>query len=92
MAQKSKNPPAGGARRARKCDQLAAYHASEHNPSLAYLQAFASRLHAMGPRVIAELLADLARGRDYEETIADFARLDPATYSAVAALVLEGRA
>jgi hypothetical protein len=53
-------------------------------------EAFASRLHACGPRVLYELLADLLRGRDLGETLADFGRIDPALYAALAALLLEG--
>lgn len=54
------------------------------------VEGLAHRLHAMGPRVIYELLADLLRGRDLGETLADFARIDPALYAAVAAIFLEG--
>ncbi len=55
-----------------------------------YLRRVSQRLHACGPRVIFEFIADLARRRDFAETLADFARLDPALYAAVAALVLDG--
>ena len=54
------------------------------------LRKLAHRLHACGPRVLFEFLADLARGRDFAETLADFARLDPALYAAIAALVIDG--
>lgn len=56
----------------------------------ANLQRVAQRLHACGPRVAFEFIGDLARGRDFAETLADFARLDPALYAALAALVLDG--
>jgi hypothetical protein len=54
------------------------------------LEGLARRLHACGPRAIYELLADLLRGRDVAETLADFGRLDPALYAAVVALVCDG--
>ena len=54
------------------------------------LQRVAQRLHACGERVVFEFMADLARGRDFAETVADFARLDPKRYAAVAALVIDG--
>ncbi len=54
------------------------------------LEALAHRLHKCGPRVIYELLVDLARGRDVGETFADFARLDPAHYAALVALLIDG--
>lgn len=50
------------------------------------LKAFARRIHTCGPRVIFELFADLLRGREVGETFRDFARLDPATYSALVAI------
>jgi hypothetical protein len=56
------------------------------------MERLACRLHACGPRVIFELLSDLARGRDFAATVADFSRLDPAHYAAIAALVLNGGA
>lgn len=56
------------------------------------LERLAHRLHGCGPRVVYELLADLLRGRDVAETLADFSRLDPAHYAALAALVLNGGA
>ncbi|WP_036284053.1 hypothetical protein [Methylocystis sp. ATCC 49242] len=56
----------------------------------AYLQRVAQRLHACGPRVAFEFIADLARGRDFAETLADFARIDPAIYAAVAAIIIDG--
>ncbi len=52
------------------------------------LEAFAHRLHACGPRVIYEMLADLSRGRNLAETLADFARLDPFHYAALMALLI----
>lgn len=63
-----------------------------NNTSRRELEAFSLRLHDCGPRVIYELLSDLVRGRDVAETLADFARLDPAHYAAIAALVLNGGA
>jgi hypothetical protein len=92
MAKKTKSPPAatGGAQ---KRLSVAAVDGFEHNPSNSDLQALASCLHACGARAIYELLADLVRGRDLAETLADFSRLDPALYAAVAAvLMMEGRA
>jgi hypothetical protein len=56
------------------------------------LEGLARRLHNCGPRVIYELLADLLLGRDVAETLAEFSRLDPAYYAAIAALVLNGGA
>jgi hypothetical protein len=56
------------------------------------LEGLARRLHSCGPRVIYEFLADLLRGRNVSETLADFSRLDPAHYAAIAALVLNGGA
>ena len=54
------------------------------------LQRVAQRLHACGPRVTHEFMADLARGRGFAETLADFARLEPECYAAIAALVIDG--
>ncbi len=62
----------------------------EKQTEAARLQSLAHRLHSCGPRVVYELLADLARGRDFAETLADFARLDPAHYATIAALVIDG--
>jgi hypothetical protein len=65
MAQKSKNPPAGGARRARKCDRLAAYHASEHNSAFSSIQslrvAHLARRFAL-PQALAAAVASLVYG------------------------------
>lgn len=54
------------------------------------LQILAHRLHFCGPRAIFEFLADIRRGRPFSETVADFSRLDPAHYVAVAALLMNG--
>ncbi|MGJ0454167.1 MAG: hypothetical protein ACR65T_13210 [Methylocystis sp.] len=56
----------------------------------AHLRRVAQRIHACGPRAAFEFVADLARGRDFAETLADFGRLDPALYAAVMALVCDG--
>jgi len=40
------------------------------------LRKFAGHLHACGERATFEFIADLARGRPLEETVADFARLN----------------
>lgn len=66
------------------------YNASGPGIEAPQLRDVAQRLHACGPRVVFEFIADLARGRDFAETLADFARLDPALYAAVAAIVLDG--
>jgi hypothetical protein len=50
----------------------------------------AQRIHACGPRAAFEFVADLARGRDFAETLVDFGRLDPVVYAAVVALVCDG--
>lgn len=54
------------------------------------VEALATRLHACGPRVIYELLADSLRGRELGETLTDFARIDPALYALVVAIFVEG--
>lgn len=56
----------------------------------AHLRRVAQRIHACGPRAAFEFVADLARGRDFVETLADFGRLDPALYTAVMARVCDG--
>jgi hypothetical protein len=56
----------------------------------AQVRRVAQRIHACGPRAAVEFVADLARGRDFAETLADFGRLDPALYAAVVALVCDG--
>ena len=56
----------------------------------AQVRRVAQRIHACGPRAAFEFVADLARGRDFAETLADFGRLDPAIYAAVVALVCDG--
>ena len=56
----------------------------------AQVRRVAQRIHACGPRVAFEFVADLARGRRFAETVADFGRLDPALYAAVMALVCDG--
>lgn len=43
----------------------------------------AARIAKGGGRVVVECLIDVASGRDLDETLEDFARLDPATYHAV---------
>jgi hypothetical protein len=55
------------------------------------LEGLAHRLNSMGPRVIYEMLRDMLSGRDPAAIVADFARLDPATFAALAALVIDGR-
>jgi hypothetical protein len=50
------------------------------------LRSLGRRLHACGPRAVEEFIIDLARGRDFAETVADFFRLDPGGYRAVVAL------
>lgn len=54
------------------------------------LEGLAIRLHAMGPRPIFELLRDMLAGRNPAEIVADFARIDPAVYAALAAFVTDG--
>ena len=56
----------------------------------AQVRRVAQRIHACGQRAAYEFIADLARGRDFAETLADFGRLDPAIYVAVVALVCDG--
>ncbi|WP_363350183.1 hypothetical protein [Methylocystis echinoides] len=59
----------------------------------AALRRLSHNLVACGERVVFELLADLVRGRDLSETLADFSRIDPATYAALlAAMPKWGRA
>jgi hypothetical protein len=48
-------------------------------------QRLALRLHQSGSRPVLEALLDVARGRDLDETLEDFARLDASTYEAVGA-------
>ena len=47
-------------------------------------QRLARHLHAAGPRPVLKLV-DVAGGRDLDETLEDFARLDAQTYAAVGA-------
>ena len=99
----AKNPVAGGDR-ARKTSCVVA-DAFETNPRTLFTQSkssatqeiepaqvcrVAQQIHACGPRAAVEFVADLARGRDFAETLADFGRLDPALYAAVMALVCDG--
>jgi hypothetical protein len=100
----TKSPVAGGDRAIRKMSCVVA-DTFENKPrtlvaqskSLAMLEIepaqvrrVAQRIHACGPRVAFEFVADLARGRPLAETVADFGRLDPAVYAAVVALVCDG--
>jgi hypothetical protein len=88
MTVKAKNPPAGGARRARECDRLGAYHGSEHkhpasdfqrvccelnrSPALSHA---AEGIHALGHRALRALLAEMIAGRNPVEAIRDYERL-----------------
>ncbi|WP_292530396.1 hypothetical protein [Methylocystis sp.] len=56
----------------------------------AQVRRVAQRIHACGQRAAFEFIADLARGRDFAETLADFGRLDPVLYAAVVALACDG--
>lgn len=90
MAAPEKRSPArdGARNRADKVNQVAL-----DNTARRELEGLAYRLHAMGPRPIFELLRDMLTGRDPAVIVADFARLDPATFAALAALFIErGRA
>jgi hypothetical protein len=99
----TRNPVAGGDR-ARKMSCVVA-DTFETNPRTLFTQSkssampeiepaqvrrVAQRIHACGPRAAFEFVADLARGRDFAETLVDFGRLDPAVYAAVVALVCDG--
>jgi hypothetical protein len=54
------------------------------------LRVLAHRQHLCGPRAIMEFLADLSRGKPFAETVADFSKIDPAVYAALAARILGG--
>lgn len=54
------------------------------------IEAVSKIVRACGPRVAFEFVSDLARGRPLPETLADYARLDPAHYAALAAFLIEG--
>jgi hypothetical protein len=45
----------------------------------------ARRLHAAGARPVLEALLDVAGGRDLDETLEDFGRLEPSLYRSVGA-------
>lgn len=55
------------------------------DPRNARRQRLALHLHNCGPRPCFEALLDVAGGRDLDETLEDFARLDASTYEAVGA-------
>ena len=58
-----------------------------------HIRAFARRLYECGQLSVEEFIIDLARGRPFAETVADFARLDPVTVAALLAVAQqEGRA
>ncbi len=64
----------------------------QYSTSRKELKSLANKLHACGPRAIFEFLADLARGRDFADSVADFARLDPDRYRALIARLGKGGA
>lgn len=54
------------------------------------LRLFGANLHACGSRIVEEFILDIARGRDFKETTADFSRLTPSRYAQIAALLVDG--
>lgn len=55
------------------------------------LEGLGHRLNSTGPRVIYEMLRNMLSTRDPAAIVADFARLDPATFAALVVLLIEGR-
>jgi hypothetical protein len=53
------------------------------------IRAFARHLYECGELSVEEFIIDLARGRPFDETIADFARLNPKIVAALVAAAAE---
>jgi hypothetical protein len=54
------------------------------------LRLFGANLHSCGSRPVEEFILDIARGRDFKETIEDFSRLTPSRYAQIVALLVDG--
>ncbi len=54
------------------------------------LRDLTDRLHALGERPLYELFRELLAGGDVAARLECYARIDPATYAALAALMIEG--
>ena len=64
---------------------LSRFDRDRRDPRNIRRQRLALHLHAAGSRPVLEALLDVAGGRDLDQTLEDFARLDAQTYEAVGA-------